>query len=262
MKLTIIGAGNMGSAIARGFIKSKKVLAAEVTLSNPSDRKLLKLKEEFPEINITKSNIDATKGADIIILAVKPWIIRDVITEISPLINSENIILISVAAGITTKDLKDMLGNPKSSLPIYSVIPNTAASKGASMTFITSLDTTIALDNTVTDLFSGIGEVMMVAEKNLPAYMSLSSCGIAYAMRYVRAAMEGGIELGIPAPLAQKVVLQTMLGAVELLRDGAHPETEIDKVTTPGGITIKGLNTMEKYGFTTSVIEGLKASVK
>ena len=130
------------------------------------------------------------------------------------------------------------------------------------MTFISSMDTTEALDNIVKDLFSGIGDVMVITEKKLPAYMALSSCGIAYAMRYVRAAMEGGIELGIPAPIAQKVVLQTMLGAIELLKDGAHPESEIDKVTTPGGFTIKGLNTMERYGFTTSVIEGLKASVK
>ena len=262
MKLTIIGAGNMGGAIARGFINSNKISADDVTLSNPSDGKLLNFKNEFPGINVTRNNCDAASEADIIILAVKPWFIHDVITEISTMINSEKQILISVAAGITTRDLKDMLGKENINLPIYSVIPNTAASKGASMTFITSLDATAESDAIVTDLFSGIGEVMMVNQKNLPAYMALSSCGIAYAMRYVRAAMEGGIELGIPASLAQKVVLQTMVGAVELLKDGSHPESEIDKVTTPGGVTIKGLNTMEKFGFTTSVIEGLKASVE
>jgi len=93
--------------------------------------------------------------------------------------------------------------------------------------------------------------------------MALASCGIAYVMRYIRAASEGGVELGMYASDAKKIVMQTMLGAVKLLEStGNHPEAEIDKVTTPGGITIRGLNAMEANGFTTAVIEGLKASVK
>ncbi len=262
MKLTIIGAGNMGSAIARGFINSNKISADDVTLSNPSEGKLLKLKEEFPEIHITQNNCEATEDADVVILAVKPWLIQNVVNEIASKINFEKMLLISVAAGITPEEIKGMLGKKDSTMPIYTVIPNTAASKGASMTFITSTDSDSESDDLVKNLFSGIGEVLMTTDKFIPAYMALSSCGIAYAMRYVRAAMEGGVELGIPAANAQKVVLQTMLGAVELLKDGAHPESEIDKVTTPGGYTIKGLNIMEKYGFSTAVIEGLKASVK
>ena len=98
MKLTIIGAGNMGGAIARGFINSNKISADDVTLSNPSDGKLLNFKNEFPGINVTRNNCDAASEADIIILAVKPWFIHDVITEISTMINSEKQILISVAA--------------------------------------------------------------------------------------------------------------------------------------------------------------------
>ncbi|MBP5235107.1 MAG: pyrroline-5-carboxylate reductase, partial [Bacteroidales bacterium] len=104
---------------------------------------------------------------------------------------------------------------------------------------------------------------MVITEKQLPAATALASCGIAYAMRYVRAASEGGVELGFKADLAEKIVLQTMRGAVDLLKaSGNHPEAEIDKVTTPGGLTIKGLNAMEEAGFTNSVIRGLKASVK
>ena len=93
------------------------------------------------------------------------------------------------------------------------------------------------------------------------AATALCSCGIAYAMRYVRAATEGGVELGIYPHKAKEYVLATLRGAVELLEaTGNNPEVEIDKVTTPGGITIKGLNAMEAHGFTTAVIEGLKAS--
>ncbi|WP_303037550.1 pyrroline-5-carboxylate reductase dimerization domain-containing protein, partial [uncultured Duncaniella sp.] len=93
------------------------------------------------------------------------------------------------------------------------------------------------------------------------AATSIASCGIAYALRYIRAAMEGSVELGIRAPLAQEMIVQTLIGAASLLQEpGTHPETEIDKVTTPGGLTIRGLNAMEHSGFTSAVINGLKAS--
>jgi pyrroline-5-carboxylate reductase len=97
----------------------------------------------------------------------------------------------------------------------------------------------------------------------MPAATSLASCGIAYAFRYIRAAMEGGVELGIRADEAKSIVMQTLRGAVDVLEaSGAHPEAEIDRVTTPGGLTIRGLNAMEAAGFTHSVIEGLRASTK
>ena len=129
------------------------------------------------------------------------------------------------------------------------------------MTFIASVRSTKEKNEMVMDIFREAGEVMMVEERLIPAGTALASCGIAYAMRYLRAAMEGGVELGFYPKDAQQVVMQTMKGAVELLlAHGTHPETEIDRVTTPGGITIKGLNAMEESGFTASVIDGLRAS--
>lgn len=106
-----------------------------------------------------------------------------------------------------------------------------------------------------------MGHAAVISEQLMPAATSLCSCGIAFAMRYVRAATEGGVELGIYPDKAKQYVLQTLRGAVELLEStGNNPEAEIDKVTTPGGITIKGLNAMEAHGFSNAVIQGLKSS--
>lgn len=263
MKIAIIGAGNMGGSIARGFINSGTVKPENLTVSNPSKGKLERLSEDCPGVNVTSDNIEAVQNATVVILAVKPWKVADVISEILPALNFENMILVSVAAGIDTSGLATLIGRPLKELsPLYYVIPNTAASLGESMTFVAGANRNEESDKIVTDLFSSIGEVMIIEEKLMGACMALASCGIAYAMRYIRAAMEGGVELGVPAAQAQKIVCQTLNGAVALLSDGAHPEVEIDKVTTPGGITIKGLNAMEKAGFTNSVIEGLRASVK
>ena len=137
-------------------------------------------------------------------------------------------------------------------------MPNTAVSTLRSMTFIVNGNGRCPL---ATQAFSLLGEAMEIEEKLLPAATSLASCGIAYALRYIRAAVEGGVELGVRPQLAQKMVLQTLIGAASLLSSpGSHPESEIDKVTTPGGLTIRGLNAMEHSGFTSAVINGLKAS--
>ena len=131
------------------------------------------------------------------------------------------------------------------------------------MTFVSGKRTTEALDATMLKMFGAMGEVMMVDEALIPAGISLASCGIAYALRYIRSAVLGGVELGMRATDAQKIVMQTVKGAATLLEaNGTHPEVEIDRVTTPGGFTIKGLNAMEEHGFTASVIEGLRASYK
>ena len=130
-----------------------------------------------------------------------------------------------------------------------------------SMTLIASHHASKEQEQLMLDIFNEMGLAMLIPEKQMAATTALTSCGIAYAMRYLRAAMEGGVELGFYPKDAQQVVMQTMKGAVELLlAHGTHPETEIDRVTTPGGITIKGLNAMEESGFTASVIDGLRAS--
>ena len=131
------------------------------------------------------------------------------------------------------------------------------------MTFMTSVFSTEEMDARLLAVFKELGDAMLVDERLMNAGMALASCGIAYVMRYIRAATEAGVELGFYAHDAQRIMMQTMKGAVALLAEGGqHPEAEIDKVTTPGGLTIRGLNAMEEAGFTQSVIKGLRASVK
>lgn len=258
MKIAIIGAGNMGGATTRGLAQSKHVSAIDIFVSNPSKGKLDAIKADFPDVNVTQDNKECVREADMVIIAVKPWKVEDLAKEIAPELKNEKVIVGSMAAGISTDKIASLFGYQH---PIYTIIPNTAIAVRQSMTFIACKNTTAEMDSNILAIFKELGEAMLIEERLMGAGMALASCGIAYAMRYVRAATEGGVELGMYAKDAQHIVEQTLLGAVELLRaNQSHPEAEIDRVTTPGGITIRGLNTMEENGFTNSVIKGLKAS--
>ena len=255
MKICIIGGGAMGSALANGLINGGNITPEEISIADPEVSKLKSLEERG--VKIYASNIEAVKNADLIVVAVKPWIVNDIITEIESIIKPEETEMSFIVAGISCKDLSNMF---RTDLPnrLSIAMPNTAMKVGESMTFLVPISGEPVLASKV---FDQVGLVMKIEERLLPAATALASCGIAYALRYVRAACEGGVELGFRASEAQEIITQTMTGAVALLKQpGAHPETEIDKVTTPGGITIKGLNAMEREGFTTAVIEGLKAS--
>lgn len=256
IKICIIGGGAMGSALARGLLKSGYINPYNITVAEPLHPEMLAdLKEQG--VRIFSSNIEAMEGADLIIVAVKPWIVKDVIKEIENAIDPHKMEVSFIVAGINAHDLAGMFTeNLPDNLSI--TMPNTAMSVGVSMTFIVTVN---GKPDLTLDVFKQVGEVMQIEERQLQAATALASCGIAYALRYVRAACEGGVELGFQASEAKEIVIQTLAGAVALLKKpDAHPETEIDKVTTPGGITIRGLNAMERNGFTTAVIEGLKAS--
>ncbi len=264
MKIAIIGAGNMGAALARGLARGTKVAAEEIWLSNPSYDKLAAVKNEFPAINITTDNCEAVSAANLIILAVKPFKVQQVVNEIKRCVDYGSQTIASMVGGLSSEQLDEWLRKDDGALPaLYLIIPNTAIATMSSMTFISSLRSTKVMDSAIVDIFDELGAAMLVEERLIAAGTSVASCGIAYAMRYIRAAMVGGVELGFRPEEARRIVMQTMRGAVDVLSAGnAHPEVEIDKVTTPGGLTIKGLNAMEAAGFTNSVIEGLRASTK
>ncbi len=263
MKITIIGAGNMGGAIARGLTSGEKSSDIRLTCTARTEQTLAKIRNTRPEIHTTTDNVEAVKGADIVLLAVKPWFIRETLIQIRPVLDLEKQIVVSVAAGISFDELEQWLvaDGDRSKPTLFRAIPNTAAAVGESMTFLAPRHASAEQQNLLAELFGALGEVMIVDEKQLEVGMALASCGIAYALRYVRAATEGGVQLGMRAGDAQRVVVQTIKGAAALLAaSGNHPEAEIDKVTTPGGITIRGLNEMERSGFTAAVINGLLAS--
>ncbi len=260
MKVSIIGAGNMGGAIACGLAASGQFGAGDIVCANPSKGKLEALHQQYSIIGMTTHNMVAALEADIIILAVKPWLAEKVLQEISDVFNPARQMLVSVVAGVPIAQLTEWTGHGEGEPTVFRSIPNTAACVGKSMTFLSAAHADARQMETVKALFDTIGSTMVVDEKMLETGMILASCGIAFALRYIRAAAEGGVELGCRASQATEIVAQTLIGAGELLlRNGTHPEQEIDRVTTAGGITIRGLNEMEHAGFTSAVIRGLKA---
>ena len=264
MKFTIIGVGNMGGALARGLAKGSLVCASDITVSDPSVQRTEALQKEFPEMKAVHNNKEAVKGADVVLFAVKPWLLEGVIEEVKDVMDYDWQTVISIAGGVGIQQLCKYLDRGDAGFPaIYYLIPNTAVAVMNGMTFMTSVFSTEEMDARLLAVFKELGDAMLVDERLMNAGMALASCGIAYVMRYIRAATEAGVELGFYAHDAQRIMMQTMKGAVALLAEGGqHPEAEIDKVTTPGGLTIRGLNAMEEAGFTQSVIKGLRASVK
>ncbi|MDR3260763.1 MAG: pyrroline-5-carboxylate reductase [Tannerella sp.] len=262
MKLTIIGAGNMGGAIACGLANGSIINACGITCSDRSLDALEKIKKTNPSIHTTTDNKEAVQKADIVLIAVKPWLTETVLHEIKSGLDYKKQVIISIVAGVTFEQLTKFIEKEGENPPaLFRLIPNTAIGVQNSMTFISAQQASQEQINTVVSIFNELGATLLVEERLMAAGTALASCGIAYAFRYIRAATEGGVELGFYPDQAKNIVLQTLKGAVALLEaNGAHPETEIDKVSTPGGITIKGLNEMEHAGFTSAVIRGLKAS--
>lgn len=259
MKVGIIGAGNMGSAIAGGLCKGTIIAPEEITVSNPSQGKLNALKTKFPALNTTTNNIEATKDADIIMLAVKPWLIESVLKEIKPQTNQ---VIVSVAAGIGFKELQEWVNNPSEQV-MFRIIPNTAVSILQSTTLIASHNATQEQEQLMLDIFNEMGLSFLIPEEKIGAATAMTSCGIAYALKYIQAVTQAGIELGIYPKDGMKMVAQSLKGAAELiLQNDTHPSTEIDKVCTPGGLTIKGINTLEEHGFNHALIEAVKKSCK
>ena len=259
MKITIIGSGNMGGALIKGW--SKKQLH-DLTITARTEETLQKYTTLFPNIKTSLNNKEAILNSDIILLAVKPWLVEQVITEIKQNIDFKKQIIISVAANIYTDTLRTMLGNPNADV-LY-VMPNIAAEFYESMTFIMPAENMeenkIQL---IEELFLSLGKIKICTKKEVTAGNMLSGCGIAYVMRFIHAMMEGGVEMGLYPKDAQNIAMQAMKGAVAVL-EGAdiHPAVGIDKVTTPGGLTIRGLNELDHAGFNSAVIRCLKAGLE
>lgn len=258
MKITIIGAGNMGGAIACGLAASGNIPPQNITVIDHRGRNVSRLKEFSNNLNVVVAEYSSLSNADILIIAVKPWMIEELLETHRTLLTNPNQLIVSVAAVITLSQLQEWTSRQQ---PVFRVVPNTAISVRQSMTYIASQNADENQRKQILDIFSQLGKAEFVEEKLIPAITSLTSCGIAFAFRYIRAAMEGGIEMGVYPNQAKEGILQTLRGAIDLLEaNETHPEVEIDKVTTAGGITIKGLNEMEHAGFTSAVIKGLKAS--
>lgn len=254
-KIAIIGGGNLGSAIAKGLVQSDKPFEGEIIVTRRRVY-LIKSLEKYG-VAVGKDNVEATRNADLVILAVKPFQLKDILEEINSSL-SPNALLVSLAAGVDSQQISEMaLGRQA----IFRVMPNTAISIGESMTCISSFKATEEQEAVIQNLFEPTGVVQFIPEELMASATVLASCGIAFALRFIRAATQGGVEIGFGSELALKIASQTVKGAAELIvRGETHPEAEIDKVTTPRGITISGLNEMEHQGFSSSLIKGLITS--
>ncbi len=255
LNIVIIGGGNLGRAIAEGLVTSQFIQPAQLTVTRRKTHYLADLAEKG--IQITDDNCQAATQANLIILAVKPKVIHQVLEEIKNKLKL-NTILISVVTGVSLADIVQQVGNH---FPLFRAMPNTAIAIRESMTCISTQNTSAEEQTLVMSLFDTLGKSVLVEDELMAASTVLAACGIAYALRYIRAASQGGIEIGFDAKTAQLIAAQVVKGAAGLLLEtGHHPEQEIDKVTTPQGCTIAGLNEMEHQGFSSALIKGLKSS--
>ena len=256
MNIAIIGGGNLGTAIAEGLIKSGFCKPAQLTVTRRNTRALKALEDKG--VHITADNKAAVKNATVVILAVKPYNYRDILADMKTALSAKQHILVSVVTGAWIEQLAAAVGKK---LPIVRAMPNTAIAIQQSMTCLAYADASPQQAQQVKDIFDQLGRTVYIDEKLMDAATVLGACGTAYAMRYIRANIQGGIEIGFDANTASLIAAQTVLGAAELLlQTGSHPEAEIDKVTTPRGCTIAGLNEMEHQGFSSSLIKGIATS--
>lgn len=251
--ITIIGGGNLGTAMAEGLLKANYIKAKNLTITKRNTQTLQKLADKG--VRVLSDNKEAIKNAAIIILAVKPYQIQEILNDLD--FNKKQIV-ISTITGVSLNELNQWI---KNKAILFRAMPNTAVSIQESMTCICGNGVDEMAASTVKSLFETLGKVIFLEENLMNAATVSGACGIAFAMRYIRASIQGGIEIGFSAAQASLIVSQTIMGAAELLLNTqTHPEAEIDKVTTPRGCTIAGLNEMEHHGFSSSVIKGVVAS--
>lgn len=256
--IAILGSGNIGMSLAKGLVKADYCLPGDITLTRRNLSALETQKQQG--YAVSDDNFGAVTTASIIILAVLPQQLNTLLDKISGAIDSKKHLVISVISGVSCADIRAKLGN---NVQVVRAMPNTAIAIGESMTCIASDNADESNFSEVSKMFKTVGEVIQINEELMTSATALCACGVAFFLRAVRAASQGGVEIGFHAEDALRMAAQTAKGAASLLLElGSHPEREIDKVTSPKGCTIAGLNEMEHQGFSSSMIKGIKLSAE
>ncbi len=254
MKIAIIGTGNLGKSIAKGLINNNLTTSLYITKRNIKE---LKEFEKNTNINITSDNKEAVTNSDILIFAVQPRHFENILKNITPLLTDKHTLL-STITGFSIHKIASIIGDNK---PIIRAMPNTAIAVGKSMTCICSNSNGKNKIELAETIFNQLGSSIVIPENQMQAATVICASGIAFWMRLIRASTQAAIQLGFDAKDAQKLAMFTSEGAANLLiTTGNHPEEEIDKVTTPKGCTIEGLNEMEHKGLSAALIQGMVAS--
>ena len=258
-RLAILGGGNLGSAIARGLVHAGLAGEGEITIT----RRTLKALEPLTQAGFrtTSDNAAAVQAADTVIVAVRPKQLNPVLSEIAGSLDPARHILVSTVTDVTIEDIQGRLGSP---VPVIRAMPNIGVSVGESMTCLAcTRETSQEARAAAEKVFSGLGTVQFISEKQMTPATALCACGIAFFLRAIRAASQGGVQVGFHADEAIRLAAQTAKGAAELiLAQEVHPESLIDTVTTPLGVTIAGLNEMEHQGFSSALIRGIVLSAE
>lgn len=253
-KIAIIGGGNLGQSILKGLLSKSEYLPKNITITKRNISELSVFQQLG--VNVTQNNSVAVAEADIIILALKPYTVLSVLDEIFPELEPNRHELVSLASGVTLARLTETIQNK---VPVYRAMPNTASKVGEAITCIAT--NTKNINPKIESCFQSIGSTIQIDEELMDAATVLGACGIAYALRFIRSMVQGGIQIGFDSKTASEIANQTVKGAAALLiEEGNHPEFEIDKVTTPKGCTIVGLNEMEHNGFSSALIKGITKS--
>jgi pyrroline-5-carboxylate reductase len=253
-KIAILGAGNLGTSLAKGLLTSGQCTLSDLMLTDKRGHRISYLKEKG--YLITENNTEALQHAKIIIMSIKPQQFETLVQEIRDYLGPDHIVL-STITGVTLKEIESALGH----VPIFRIMPNTALAICESMTCIASRNADERQKERIFSIFNKMGTTLEIPEDMMEAATVVGACGIAFALRFMRAMSQGGIEIGFNSEMSQLITAQTVKGAARLiLETNNHPEREIDKVTTPQGITISGLNEMEHQGLSSAVIRGLITS--
>lgn len=251
-----MGSGNIGISLAKGLVKSNYAAAEKITLTRRNVTGLDVLAQQG--FLVSSDNAAAITEADIVVLAVLPQQLNNLLSQIGAAVDPKKQVFISVASGVSCGDIRRKLGED---VQVIRAMPNTAIAIGQSMTCVATDNATVENVEEVTRMFETVGAVVKINEDLMTSATALCACGIAFFLRAIRAASQGGVEIGFHADEALKMAVQTAKGAADLLLlMQSHPEQEIDKVTSPKGCTIAGLNEMEHNGFSSSLIKGIKLS--
>jgi len=253
MTIGIVGVGNLGLSLLRGIEKNNKGFRII-----GSKRNLNGIVSESESTTFTSSNNELIEKSDIILIALKPYNVLSFLNEHRDALDPKRHTIVSAATGITTDEMRSAIGKE---IDLFRAMPNTAASVNESLTAISIHRDELNREDVIFEVFDSLGVTIKIDEKLMESATILGACGVAYVLRFMRAMIQGGIEVGFDAKTATKIVSQTVKGAAELIiQNGSHPEQEIDKVTTPKGCTIVGLNEMEHAGFSSALIKGIVTS--
>lgn len=255
-KIAVLGCGNIGMSIIEGIQKQNKLKPEDINATRRNIEAAGSLIGSG--VRISNDNSHAVKESELIIISVKSYNFFDVMSEIKDHLDPQRHVVVSITTGITIDQIRKEIN---AGIPVFRAMPNISASIGSSVTCISYAGATKGQVDAVKELFDSIGTTMIIDENLMESATILGSCGVAFVLRFIRAMIQGGIQIGFDAATASSIVNQTVKGAAELLiQKHQHPEHEIDKVTTPKGCTIVGLNEMEHNGFSSSLIKGIVAS--